>query len=100
MDTEHAQYFEIHPVKAYYILGRNGRSGEIDLFDSSGEQRKSDTERLHNGRVDLAMVQAICADVERAEDEEPPPVIEKDAPTVLSHGLTTYYGGGGVPPVK
>jgi hypothetical protein len=98
MDTEHAQYFEIHPVKAYYVLGRNGR-GEIDLFDSAADQQASGTERLHNGRVDAAMVQQICADVSIAEGEDPPPVILRSAPTVLSWGMTTRYGGGGIPPV-
>jgi hypothetical protein len=95
MDTEHSQYFEIHPVKAYYVLGRNGRSGAVDLFDSATDQRESSTERLHNGVVDAAMVSAVCASVNQAEDEDPDPVILRDAPTVLSHGLTTYYGGGG-----
>jgi hypothetical protein len=99
MDTEHAQYFEIHPVKAYYVLGRNGRTGEIDLFDSAADQRESGTERLHNGRVNAAMLQAICTSVNQAEKEDPGTVIERDASTVLSHGLTTYYGGGGIAPV-
>ena len=99
MDTEHAQYFEIHPVKAYYVLGRNARSGAIELFDSSADQRESGTERLHNGRVDATMVREICASVDQAEGEDPPPVLERDVPTILSYGLTTYYGGGGIPPV-
>lgn len=95
MDTEHAQYFEIHPVKAYYVLGRNARSGEIDVFDSSAEQSESGTERLHNGRVDADMVKVICDEISKAEEEDPGPVIEREAPTVLSHGLRTFYGGGG-----
>jgi hypothetical protein len=95
MDTEHAQYFEIHPVKAYYVLGRNARSGAIDLFDSAAEQAESGTERLHNGMVDESMVKAICGMVTQAEGEDPPNVITRDAPTLLSHGLRTYYGGGG-----
>lgn len=99
MDTEHTQYFEVHPVKAYYVLGRNGL-GEFDLFDSAAEQQASGTERLHNGRVDAFMVQQICADVSVAEGEDPPPVILRSAPTVLSWGMTTRYGGGGIPPVE
>jgi hypothetical protein len=95
MDTEHAQYFEIHPVSAYYILGRQARSGAIDLFDSSAEQRESATERLHNGLVDAAMVSAVCAAVNQAEGEDPGPVILRTVPAVLSHGLTTRWGGGG-----
>jgi hypothetical protein len=98
MDTEHAQYFEIHPVKAYYVLGRNARSGAIDLFDSNAEQVESGTERLHNGSVDASMVSAICSMVHQAEGEDPPDVITRDAPTLLSHGLRTFYGGGGFRP--
>lgn len=99
MDTEHAQYLEIHPVKAYYVLGRNGR-GEFDLFDSAADQQASGTERLHNGRIDATMVQEICADVSGAEGDDVPPVILRSAPTVLSWGMTTRYGGGGIPPVE
>lgn len=94
MDTEHAQYFEIHPVRAYYVLGRNGR-GAIEFFDSAAEQAESGTERLHNGLVNASMVSAICGMANQAEGEDPPDVITRDAPTLLSHGLTTYYGGGG-----
>jgi len=95
MDTEHGQYFEIHAVKAYYVLGRNARSGAIDLFDSAAEQAESGTERLHNGMVDESMVKEICGMTNQAEGEDPPNVITRDAPTLLSHGLRTYYGGGG-----
>ena len=42
MGTEHAQYFEVHPVKAYYVLGRNSR-GAIEIFDSAAEQAESGT---------------------------------------------------------
>lgn len=96
MDTEHAQYLEIHPVKAYYIIGRNGR-GEVDIFDSTEEQEKSGTERLHNGVVDQRLRDEICSLVHQAEGGDSGPILlTRDAPTVLSHGLTTRYGGGGV----
>jgi hypothetical protein len=94
MDTEHAQYFEIHPVKAYYVLGRNGR-GAFEVFDSAAEQAESGTERLHNGMIDAQMVAVICGMAQQAEGEDPPDVITRAAPTLLSHGLRTYYGGGG-----
>lgn len=96
MDTEHAQYFEIHPVKAYYIIGRNGSNNEIGLFDSKEEQEKSKAERLHNGLVDSKLKDAICKLVNEAEKGTLPGQIDRDGPTVLSHGLTTFYGGGGV----
>ncbi|MEJ2273077.1 MAG: hypothetical protein P8Y01_00630 [Woeseiaceae bacterium] len=95
MDTEHAQYFEIHPVKAYFVLGRNARSGEIDPFDSNAEVVKSGAGRLHNGSVTADMVKEICEHISKAEEEDPGPVIERTGPTVLSYGLNTYYAGGG-----
>jgi hypothetical protein len=96
MDTEHAQYLEIHPVKAYYIIGRNGR-GEIDLFDTTEEQQQSGTERLHNGIVDERLRDEICGMVHQAEEGDSGPILlTLGAPTVLSHGLTTRYGGGGI----
>jgi hypothetical protein len=96
MDTEHSQYFEIHPVKAYYIIGRNGR-GEVEIFDSAEEQEKSGTERLHNGVVDQRLRDEICSMVHQAEEGDSGPILlTRDAPTVLSHGLTTRYGGGGI----
>lgn len=94
MDTEHAQYFEIHPVTAYYVLGRNGR-GEIERFDSSSDREQAPAERLHNGVVTRAMVDEICGNVRPAEEDDPPPVVERRASEVLSYGLTTLYGGGG-----
>jgi hypothetical protein len=96
MDTEHSQYFEIHPVKAYYIIGRNGR-GEVEIFDTAEDQEKSGTERLHNGVVDQRLRDEICGLVHQAEEGDSGPILlTRDAPTVLSHGLTTRYGGGGI----
>jgi hypothetical protein len=96
MDTEHAPYFEIHPVKAY-MLGRNGRGG-IDIFNSAAEQAESGTERLHNGMVDASMAAVICGMAQQAEGEDPPVVTTRDAPTLLSHGLRTYYGAAASAP--
>jgi hypothetical protein len=96
MDTEHAQYFEIHPVKAYYVIGRNGR-GEVEVFDSTEEQEKSGAERLHNGVVDQRLRDEICSLVHQAEEGDSGPILlTMEAPTVLSQGLTTRYGGGGI----
>jgi hypothetical protein len=94
MDTEHTQYFEIHPVKAYYILGRNGR-GAIEIFDSAAALVNHNADRLHNGVVGPTMLAEICGLAQQAEGEDPPPVITRDAPTLLSHGLRTHWGGGG-----
>ncbi len=94
MDTEHAQYFEIHPVKAYYIMGRDGMSGALDPFDTAEELGKSGAERLHNGSIDDRSRLEICRLVNEAEDGDIPPVIERTGPAILSHGLVTRWGGG------
>jgi hypothetical protein len=65
------------------------------LFDSAAEQIESGSERLHNGMVDATMAAVICGMANQAEGEDPPPVITRTAPTLLSHGLRTNYGGGG-----
>ena len=49
--------------------------------------------------VDATMAADICGMAHQAEGEDPPPVITRDAPTLLSHGLRTHYGGGGFGPV-
>ena len=95
MDTEHAQYFEIHPVQAYYVIGRDADGG-LDPFDSAKELEEAGSGRLDNSMIDLAARDEICRLVTEGEEGELPPVIEKTGPTLLSHGLVTRWGGGGV----
>ncbi|MDH5573175.1 MAG: hypothetical protein OEY89_15545, partial [Gammaproteobacteria bacterium] len=97
MDTEHAQYFEIHPVKAFYVLGRDA-SGNIEIFDSPPIHPLTGTNKLYNGDLNADMVNNICAHVNQAENKDPDPVKPSDPSTVLSYGLTTNHGGGGFPP--
>lgn len=96
MDTEHAQYFEVHPVKAYYIMGRNGRTGNIDPFDTNKDLESSGAERLDNSVITAAIKDEICGLITKAENEDPPITIYRTVPELLSHGLKTYYGGGGI----
>lgn len=95
MDTEHAQYFEIHPVLGYYVIGRDGTTNQLDAFDSTEELNASGAARLDNSQVDLAAKDAICDFVTDGERDDQPPVIERTAGSLLSHGLVTKWGGGG-----
>jgi hypothetical protein len=40
--------------------------------------------------VDASMAAVICGVAQQADGEDPPVVIKRDAPTLLSHGLRTY----------
>lgn len=94
MDTEHAQYFEIHPVQAYYVIGRDADG--FNEFDSDEELDKAGAGRLDNSLIDERARDQICQLVTAGEEGDLPPVIERTAPALLSHGLVTRWGGGGV----
>jgi hypothetical protein len=73
MDVEHYQYFEIHPVRAFYVLD-GGSAASKALPD---EERKT------------------CDMIRKAEESDRPVDIEQMENEVLSYGMTTHYGGGG-----
>jgi hypothetical protein len=77
MDTEHGQYFEIHPVRAFYIMGRDGVPGS---FDPAEIDNKDAIEK--------------CTRVGAAEEEDRPDVILREHGTLLSWGADTRYAGG------
>jgi hypothetical protein len=77
MDTEHGQYFEIHPVRAYYVLSPT----------AAGEYQPSEK--------DAAEARRRCNLIRDAEENDRPPQIEKTEAALLAWGLTTRYAGGG-----
>lgn len=95
MDTEHAQYFEIHPVRAYYLIARNVFGDEPVPIDTDEEQDQLGHENFDPTQIDVDRMDQICDFIQGTEDEDPPPQIERSAPEALSYGMTTYYGGGG-----
>ncbi len=84
MDTEHGQYFEVHPVRAYYVLSPT----------ESGEYQPSEK--------DAAEARRRCGLMSDAEETDRPEQIEKTEAEALSWGLTTNYAGGGgnAPPIR
>src|SRR5574341_1523805 len=73
MDTEHYQYFEIHPVRAFYQLDEDYPAPKITDDD----------------------VRRVCTMIHNAEEKDRSAEIEQTENVVLSYGMTTHYGGGG-----
>lgn len=96
MDTEHHNYFEIHPVRAWYLVARNS-VGEAVLVDGNLQQEEFGYENFDITQVDDARRDSICAAIDGAEDGQGGGVILRSAPAALSYGLTTRYGGGRPP---
>jgi hypothetical protein len=77
MDTEHGQYFEIHPVRAFYVMGKDGVPGSFNPAD-----------------IDEPDAIAKCIRVGSAEEEDRPDVILREHGSLLSWGADTRYAGG------
>jgi hypothetical protein len=82
MDTEHGQYFEIHPVRAFYVMGKDGVPGSFDPAD-----------------IDDRDAIAKCIRVGSAEEDDRPGVILRDHGALLWWGATTRYAAG-APQIK
>lgn len=89
MDTEHEQYFEIHPVRAYYLVARNDLDEPEAVEPAGGE---SFDPRL----ISRARAESICGMVQDSEDEDRPGSVEITLSEALSYGLQTPYSGGGL----
>jgi hypothetical protein len=95
MDTEHYQYFEIHPVRAYYVIARNSLGEEPVLVHGNMDQEEFGHENFDPGEITGERADEICGIITKAEEDRPDDVIEKDEETLLSYGMNTYYAGGG-----
>jgi hypothetical protein len=94
MDTDHYEYFEIHPIRAYYLLSRDSGMWSADpSFD--GEPCDPANENSLQTMVDKNFADEACQIVAQAEELPPDGTIERKAPTLLSYGMTTRYAGGG-----
>ena len=93
MDTEHHNYFEIHPVRAWYLVARN-KVGEAVLVDGNLKQEEFGYENFDITQVDDARRGSICAAIDDSEDGQGGGVILRSGSAALSYGLTTRYGGG------
>jgi hypothetical protein len=95
MDTEHHNYFEVHPVRAYYIIARNSLGREPVLVSGNMEQEEFGHENFDPTKIRRNRADKICDIVTRAEEDDPPDTIERRGQTLLSYGMQTRYAGGG-----
>ena len=91
MDTEHLQYFEIHPVRAYYIVAHNALGDGTPTLVDSNEDQIVVGDNFDPTQLTTEQVQEICRIISVAEEREPDqdfPVTEKQA---LSYGMMVRY---------
>lgn len=68
MDTEHHNYFEIHPVRAYYLIARNSLGSEPVLVNGNVDQEEFGHENFDVREVDAIRAEDICRIISRGED--------------------------------
>ncbi len=93
MDTEHNQYFEIHPVRAFYIIARNSLGQEPVLVNGNLEQEEFGHENFDPTLITAERADAICNIITNGEEGTSDDVILRTGPTALSYGMTTHYAG-------
>lgn len=94
MDTEHHNYFEIHPVRAYYLIANNSLGSEPVLVNGNMDQEEFGHENFDTREIDATRADDICRIITRSEEDDVDDVVERKAPEALSYGMTTQYGGG------
>jgi prepilin signal peptidase PulO-like enzyme (type II secretory pathway) len=94
MDTEHHNYFEIHPVRAYYLVARNSLGREPVLVDGNMDQEEFGHENFDVRDIDATRANEICQIITRGEEGSNDDVILRSGAAGLSYGLTTKFGGG------
>jgi hypothetical protein len=94
MDTEHHQYFEIHPVRAYYLIAHNELGGDTPVLLDGNEDQKVVGPNFDPSKIDERLAQEICEIVSKAEGETRDDTIERTSGAMLSYGMATHYAGG------
>lgn len=91
MDTEHHEYFEIHPVRAYYIIAESALSPGTPVPVSTQEEQLAVGPNYDPTQLDEETAERICEIVHEAETRDPDstrPVSRREA---LSHGMKSLY---------
>ena len=95
MDTEHHQYFEIHPVRAYYVIARNALGEDAPVLVDGNDEQVVVGDNFDPSELNRAVAERICEIVAAAEAQDPDSRIPVTGATALSYGLMANYGGGG-----
>lgn len=94
MDTEHHNFFEIHPVRAYYLIARNSFDQSATLDKGELVDEEFGHENFDVTEIDAIRENEICRMVTGGEEGEDGDVILLRAPQALSMGMVTQYAGG------
>jgi hypothetical protein len=95
MDTDHYEFFEIHPIRAYYVLSHDTGTWTADPGPEPCDPTRFSNENFLQTMVDKNFADQVCDIVAIAEEEPPPVILMRNAPALLSYGMTTRYAGGG-----
>ena len=94
MDTEHHNFFEIHPVRAYYLIARNSFDQSARLENGDLVDEEFGNENFDVNEIDAIRENEICRMVTGGEEGEDGGVILLSAPSALSMGMATQFAGG------
>jgi len=95
MDTEHHQYFEIHPVRAYYVIAKNALGEDAPVLVDGNEEQVVVGDNFDPTNINRSDAERICKIVNDAEAQDPDSKIPVTGAATLSYGLRMSYGGGG-----
>jgi len=98
MDTEHHQYFEIHPVRAYYVIARNALGADAPVLVDGNENQVVVGDNFDPTHIDADTAAGICRIVASAEAQDPDSTVPVTGKVALSYGMMATYGGGGYDP--
>jgi hypothetical protein len=93
MDTAHGQYFEIHPVRAYYIVAQPGPGSPVLVSGNDDQPVVGDN--FDPSDLTEETANEICERISFAETPDPPETTEQSIGAILAYGTTTQYPGGG-----
>lgn len=95
MDTEHHNYFEIHPVRAYYIIAKSVLGADTPVLVDGNENQVVTGENFDPTLIDSEEALRICKIITEAERQDPDSKVPASSTSALSYGLRTQYAGGG-----
>lgn len=95
MDTEHEAYFEIHPVRAYYVIAKNALGNDAPVMVDGNEAQIVVGDNFDPTKMTAEHAERICKMVAAAESQPPDGHRVATGAEVLSYGLMAHYGGGG-----
>ncbi len=95
MDTEHHNYFEIHPVRAYYIITKSVLGADTPVLVDGNEEQVVTGDNFDPTLISRKESELICKIIADAERQDPDSKIPASSTEALSYGLMTQYAGGG-----